>query len=242
VAALRRVIAVAMLGALIVAALYVYDYLTTAESFAITEVELRGLARIEDGDLRGKLADLEGENILLAQLELYEERLEMHPRVESVSMKRIIPDKIRCTVREREPVALLFADRFLEIDRHGMVMAEDEFTALLDLPIVTGVSGGEVQVGKVCEAPGVQGALEVLRAARELGGEFAADISELHVSHNGVLVRSLRDDRVLVLGLGNYESRLRRYLALRDTMERERPAKTIVDLRFEDQVVLRASI
>lgn len=243
VAGAKRIAMVLLLGVLIVAALYLYDYLTTAEALAIAQVELRGVTRIDDGDLRRMLADLEGQNILLASLELYEKRLEMHPRVEGATMRRIIPDKVRCDVREREPVALVFTDRFLEIDRHGMVMEDDDYTPLLDLPIITGVSNEDVQAGKICRAESVRGALEVLRVARELGNEDALDISELHVDASGVVVRSLENDCVLLLGDGDYESRLRKFFLLQDALERDGTApRRVVDLRFEDQVVLRGSI
>ena len=242
-AMVRRVLTVLALGVVIVGALYAYDYLTTCERLAVTEVEMRGVSRIDDSELRRVLADLEGQNILLAPLEQFEARLEMHPRVESAAMKRIVPGKIRCTITEREPVALIFTDRFLEIDRNAMVMEEDDFTALLDLPIITGVSPKAIQPGKVCTDGSVQDALEVLRVAREIGGEFASDISELHVSRRGVMVRSLKDDRILVLGQEDFKNRLRKYFLLQETLDyRTRKAKTVVDLRFEDQVVLRGGI
>ncbi len=242
-AMVQRVLTVLALGAVIVGVLYAYDYLTTWERLAVTEVEIRGVSRVGDGELRRMLEDLKGQNILLAPLEHYEARLEMHPRVESVSMKRIVPGKIRCTITEREPVALIFTDRFLEIDRHGMVMEEDDFTALLDLPIITGLSPKAIVPGKVCDTRGLRDALDVLRAAYEIGGEFASDISELRVGRGGVVVRSLKNDRVLVLGNEDFKNRLRKYFLLQETLDkRTRTTKTIVDLRFEDQVVLRGSI
>jgi len=83
----------------------------------------------------------------------------------------------------------------------------------------------------------------VLRVARDLGGEFASEISELHLERGGVMLRSLKNDCVLVLGQGNYEGKLKKYFLLQDTLEKEpQTARRIVDLRFEDQVVLRGEI
>jgi cell division protein FtsQ len=226
---------------LIVSALYLYDYLTTSEAFNVAEVELRGVTRIEDAALRRMLSDLEGQNLFLAPLDDLEKRLEMHPRIEKVDMRRVIPDHIVCDVTEREPVALVFTDRFLEVDRHGMIMADDAYTPLLDLPIITGVSADDVRAGRICEAENVRSALEVLRVVHELGGEFAGTISELHVGRGGVVVRSLENDRVLVLGDGDYENRLRKYFVLHDELARE-TTRRVVDLRFQDQVVLRGSL
>jgi cell division protein FtsQ len=240
-AAVRRVVMVLVLGVLIVSALYLYDYLTTSDAFTVAEVELRGVTRIEDAELRRMLSDLEGHNLFLAPLDDLEKRLEMHPRVEEVDMRRVVPDRIVCDVSEREPVALVFTDRFLEVDRHGMIMAEDAYTPLLDLPIITGVSGDDVNTGHISESEDVRRALEVLRVAREIGGEFASAISEVNVERGGVVVRSLENDRVLVLGEGDYENRLRKYFVLHDELDRE-TSRRVVDLRFQDQVVLRASL
>ena len=99
------------------------------------EVEFKGMTRVDASEIEELLADLKGQNILLVSLEAYEDRIKMHPRVERVAMKRVLPDKVTCRVEEREPVALIFTDQFLEVDRHGMVMADDEYSAILDLPI-----------------------------------------------------------------------------------------------------------
>jgi cell division protein FtsQ len=238
-AAVRRVATVLVLGVLIVAALYLYEYLTTSAAFSVAEVELQGVTRIDDADFRRLLADLEGHNLFLAPLDDLEKRLEMHPRIRRASMSRVVPDRIVCHVDERVPVALIYAERFLEVDDEGMVMEEDAFTPLLDLPIITGVSRDEVRPGGVTESRSVQSALEVLRAARSLGAEES--ISEVHVDSDGVTAHSLESDRILVLGDSDYEQRLRKYFLLRDTLDGdEASAKRIVDLRFEDQVVLRA--
>jgi len=238
----RRVLPVIVLGIMIVASLYLYNFLTTSQRFAVRQVELDGVARIDPADLERLLADLEGQNLLLAPLDQYRQRIEAYPRVEHARLVRIVPDRIRCTITEREPTALVFTDRFLEIDRHGMVMADDEFTPLLDLPIITGASARDVRPGRVCEAHGVRGALEALRVIREVGGDFAGRISEINVSGDNVVVRSLENDCVLVLGDSDFESRLRKYFLFEDTIDRDRAEKRVVDLRFEDQVVLRAGI
>ena len=237
--AVRRVATVLVLGVLIVAALYLYEYMTTSETFAVSEVELRGVTRIDDAEFRRMLADLEGHNLFLAPLDHLERRLEMHPRIRGASMSRVVPDRIVCHVQERVPVALIYAERFLEVDDEGMVMEEDSFTPLLDLPIITGVSRDEARPGSVTESRRVHSALDVLRAARTLGAEES--ISEVHVDEVGVTAHSLESDRILLLGDCDYEQRLRKYFLLRDTLDGDEVSPNrIVDLRFEDQVVLRA--
>jgi cell division protein FtsQ len=238
----RRVIAVFIVGVLIVASMYLYNYATTSARFAVGKVELTGLSRVDRDDVEALVADLAGQNIFLAPIDVVESRLEAHPRIASATSRRVLPNRVTCTIVEREPVALLFTDRFYEIDDEGMVMPGDEFTAMLDLPTITGVSTRGVRAGRVCEDPKVRGALEALSVCRRLGGEFAADISEVRVTAAGLSIRSLRDDRVLLLGDGEFEKRLRKFFLLRDALAGRADLARLIDLRFENQVVLRADI
>jgi cell division septal protein FtsQ len=241
-AAAKRILTVVVIGVLIIASMYVYNYLTTSERFAIREVQFRGMSRVDATEIEEMLTDLIGQNILLVPLDSYAERIKMHPRVERVSMNRVLPGKINCVVEEREPVALIFTDRFLEVDRYGMVMAEDEFSEMLDLPIITGLPKSAVTVGKVNSNPRLRNALDALAWCKRLGGGFADDISELMLSSRGVSIRSLEKDCVLLLGDSDYENRLKKYFLLKKTLAEREPSAKFIDLRFDDQVVLRGRL
>jgi cell division septal protein FtsQ len=238
----RRVIGVFIVGVLIVASMYLYNYLTTAPRFAIERVELAGLSRLEPGELERLVGDLRGQNILLAPLDAVETRLESHARIASVECRRVLPDRVVYSITEREPVALVYTDRFFEIDAAGMVMAGDRYTGLLDLPTITGVARDDVRAGRRCDDPMVRGALEALRVCRDLGAGFAGNISELRATQAGISIRSLRDDCVLLLGDGDYERRLRKFFMLRDELARREEPGKLIDLRFENQVVLRSEM
>jgi cell division septal protein FtsQ len=234
------VIGVFIVGVLIVASMYMYNYVTTANRFAIEKVELAGLSRVDSASLQRLVGDLRGQNILLAPLDVVEARLEAHPRIASVECRRVLPNRVVYSITEREPVALVYTDRFFEIDAAGMVMPGDGYTGLLDLPTITGVQRDDVRAGRVCEDPMVRGALEALRVCRDLGAEFAGNISELRATQSGISIRSLRDDCVLLIGNGDYERRLRKFFMLKDELARREETGKLIDLRFENQVVLRS--
>jgi cell division septal protein FtsQ len=236
------VIGVFIVGVLIVASMYLYNYVTTANRFAIEKVELAGLSRVDSAALERVVADLYGQNILLAPLDAVEARLEAQARIARVECRRVLPNKVVYSITEREPVALVYTDRFFEIDAAGMVMAGDSYTGLLDLPTITGIARSDVRAGRHCEDPMVRGALEALRVCRDLGAEFAGNISELRATQTGIAIRSLRDDCVLLLGDGDYERRLRKFFLLRGELARREETGTLIDLRFENQVVLRSEM
>jgi cell division protein FtsQ len=231
-----------MLGLLIFGAFQGYNYLTTSEKFAVRTVEVRGLTRVEPAAVERLVADIRGQNILLAPLEKYSERFSGHPRIRAAVFKKILPNKVICTVEEREPVALVYAGGFHEVDEEGMILTADELTDYLDLPIVTGVAQKSVKEGTYCRDPQLANALKVLAICKRHGGSFANDISELRVGDAGISVVSLKEDLVLLLGESEFEGRLRKFFLIRGTLAKKDEPSKLIDLRFDDQVVLRSGI
>ncbi len=238
-AAFTRVVTVLIVGSAIVAAMHAYNYATTADRFMVQNVEFSGLTRVATVELEPLIDDLAGQNLLLAPLESYAQRLTLHPRVRHAQLRRVLPDKVAVTVEEREPVALVFTGEFFEVDTDGVVMSRDSFTDMLDLPIISGIAAESVQPGRRSDSDELRSALIALQACHRYGGELADDVSEIAIAKEGVVIRSLSRHQVLVLGEGDFDAKLKKYFLLKDTMSTAERDARWVDLRFQDQVVLR---
>jgi len=241
-AMLIRLATSAVLGTLIVACFYAYNFLTTTDKLAISEVDYHGLSRLDTKEIDRVLADMHGQNILLVPLENYAARFAQHPRIRNAHFARVLPNRVICTFREREPVALVFSSKFLEVDQDGMIMNSDDLTNLLDLPIITGLEGGVIKEGKPCENEQLAWALKTLKICKTYGGRFANNISELRVSMNGISIVSLEEGVVLLLGSSEFERRLKKYFLLQNTIAKKDDSAKLIDLRFDDQIVLRNGI
>lgn len=237
-----RLLTSATLGVLIVACFHSYNYLTTTERLAVTEVEFNGLSRVDADEIEKVIADIHGQNILLVPLEEYAARFARHSRIRSAEFRKVLPKKVVCTVTERAPVALVYSNGFLEVDGEGMVMNSDELTDFLDLPIITGVDGTSVREGHLCGDTRLAEALQTLELCKKYGGRFADDISELRVGKRGISVVSLKEGMVLLLGKSKFEQRLKKFFLMRHTIAKTDEAARLVDLRFDDQIVLRTGI
>ncbi len=237
-----RLITSATLGLLIFLVFHGYNYLTTCEKLSVTTVEFDGFGRVDSVEVERLISDIRGQNILLVPLEKYEARFDRHPRIRSARIKKILPNKVLCTVEEREPVALIYAKGFLEVDEEGMILTPDELTDYLDLPVITGLDRKAVPEGAYCEDERLAGALEILSICKRYGGSFASDISELKIGNNGINVVSLKEGMVLLLGESEFENRLKKFFLIRNTIAQKDESAKLVDLRFEDQVVLRTGI
>jgi cell division protein FtsQ len=237
-----RLFTSAMLGLLIFGVFQVYNFMTTSEKLSVTIVEFEGLSRVDTTEVDKLVADIRGENILLVPIDKYEARFAGHPRIQTVRFKKILPNRVVCTVEEREPVALVFAKDFFEVDREGMILTSDELTAYLDLPIISGLERKAVNEGEFCDDARLASSLEILSYCKKYGGSFANDISELKIADNGINVVSLKEGVVLLLGESEFENRLKKYFLIRNTIAKRDESAKLIDLRFDDQVVLRSGI
>ncbi|MCZ6766864.1 MAG: cell division protein FtsQ/DivIB [bacterium] len=239
---ISRLVTSAVLGILIVGCFLGYDYLTKTERLSISKVEFTGLTRLDAGELEPLVADMPGQNILVVPLERYTARFDGHPRIARAEFKRILPNRVVCKVEEREPVALVYTNKFVEVDRSGMIMTVDRLTDMLDLPIITGLLAQDVPEGRVCTDPRLKDALGALSVCKRYGAGFADDISELRIETSGLNIVSLKDAVVLRVGGREYETRLKRFFLMKGTIESKKTSTKVIDLRFDDQVVLRAEI
>jgi cell division septal protein FtsQ len=113
---------------------------------------------------------------------------------------------------------------------------------LLDLPVITGVSGRTVKEGKRIGNANILRALDALRLCKERGGDFADNISELRIGDPGISIVCLEQGLVLLLGDSDIGKRLEKFFLMKSTIFERGESAGLIDLRFEDQIVLRAGI
>ncbi|MFM7736531.1 MAG: cell division protein FtsQ/DivIB [Alphaproteobacteria bacterium] len=112
-------------------------YFAAHRYFAVREVEVEGLERLDTAQVRVWLGMGEGSSIWAASPRVLEHRLEERPGIEHASVRRIWPDRLHVTVRERAPSAVLRqGPHAFPVDRSGMVFDEQPLRDV-DLPIIT---------------------------------------------------------------------------------------------------------
>lgn len=139
-----------------------------------------------------------GDNLLTLDLDRLKRDLELVPQIEEAALERLLPDTLRIVVRERQPVArvrgvLAEQGRLVPVtfflDAWGRVMPpvgadRPDLRAAWDaLPLVTGLDGAALRVGRDVDSPAVRAALEVVRAFPQspLAAEFtllSLDVAE----------------------------------------------------------------
>lgn len=204
--------------------------------FRVAAVEATGLFYVAEDELRA-LAGLDADASIWDSKEEWRRRLLSHPMIESVEIARRLPSTLLVAIEEAKPVALVASPLVMAVDRHGALLPIDPADPVLDLPLVSvlrpGPAGGE----------GLELVAREVEHVAQAAPEVFAVISEAHLE-DGLVTFYVGDSGLRI----RYpppisERRLREgIVAMNDALERfpERPLAE-VDLRFEDQVVVRAA-
>lgn len=214
------------------------EALQRMETFRVSEVEVRGARFLSEDSVvaqmqLGSVASAWGDT------GAWVERLLDHPMVKSAEIRRRLPNGLRVTIEERQPVALAATPVLEPVDGDGHRLPIDPTIHRLDLPIIAASAPPEGSTLFPQEVRALVGELEHLTAS---DAEFAGRISSLRMNPDGSIVASLVTPDVDFLLLSRTPSaRLREgEAALADAMGREPGRKpSVVDLRFADQVVVR---
>src|SRR5437867_8802006 len=151
--------------------------------FAITQIIVEDDGALTPQQVAAFAGVAVGQNLLSVDLNRVRRNLEMLPLVRRVEVKRMLPEKLFIHVDERIAVARLRGpgDAELLIDRSGFVMKPIRLTdgtvvkpqSVGPLPLLTGVSVADVQVGKPVQSEQVYRAPELLdRLQQALAGSF----------------------------------------------------------------------
>src|SRR5262249_1929278 len=156
--------------------LLVYDN----KAFALHELDIQTDGVIALDQLRRWAAVRPDENLLALDLARVKRDLELVPLIDSVSVERVLPHRLRIRIIEREAIAQITFPRqastggvelaVFHLDPEGCVMVPldpRQQTAPLNqpsdqLPLLTGVKTQELKPGRRVEAPEVQAALQLV--------------------------------------------------------------------------------
>lgn len=214
------------------------EALVEVEAFKVTEVRLRG-ARFLTHDDVVKVLDLSQGASVWDDTKVLEARVQAHPLVDDVTIHRRFPSALLVQVVEREPVALFPNPTLEPVDESGRILPIDPAFHKLDLPIIA--SAGDDGPGSLTPAGLRLLAGEVLRLA-QADPEFHSRISDLALYPRGDMRVRISDSPVTFqfrpgLASGRIQAGLR---VLSDAQARFDGGEVVeVDLRFEDQVVVR---
>ena len=237
--------AAAALGGLAAIAFLINHFLTSDARFRIAgsdNIEATGLTEVSRAELLPVFGEDIGRNVFFVPLEERRRQLEEIPWIEKATVMRLLPDRIRVSAVEREPVAFVRQEQQIGlVDANGVLltmpaamMAQRHYS----FPVVTGINAQDPMDARKARMA------VYMRLVGELdanGQHFSEQISEIDLTdpHDArVLMPEQNGDILAHFGQEEFLERYQHYRAHINEWLQQYPKLAAVDLRYEQQVVL----
>lgn len=171
------------LGGLSLALISGSQFLTSSPYFRLRNIVVTGV----NDDLREELIKIsglkEGESLFSLDPAIITRKIETHPWVRSVFLRKQFPHTLYINAQNEEPVAIVLLERMYLMDREGVIFKEFERDDSVDFPVITGLSTGETRNGAY-----LKGVASFLDALCSVDPRLSVkSLSEIHVEEDGAL-------------------------------------------------------
>jgi len=207
-----------------------------------SDIQATGLAEVNRAEILLVFGEDIGRNVFFVPLAERRKQLEQIPWVQRATVMRLLPDQIRISVVERQPVAFVrHGQQIGLVDANGVLldmpasmMAQHHYS----FPVVTGVDAGDPLPARKARMAMYQRLLSELDAN---GQRFSDQISEIDLTDPEdarVLMPEQGADIMAHFGEDHFLDRYQRYKAHIAEWRQQYPKLAEVDLRYDQQVVL----
>ncbi len=185
-----------------------------------------------------------GRNIFFVPLAQRQQQLEQIPWVESASVMRFVPNRLRIAIHERTPVAFARIGSHISlIDAGGNLMElapgpKHKYS----FPVITGMNANEPISTRAARMKDYN---ELMRQLDSGGARYSQDISEVDLSDSEDVKVMTADSTggVLVhLGNGNYLQRYKIYVTHVEAWRQQFEKLDSVDLRYDGQIIVNPDL
>jgi cell division protein FtsQ len=237
--------ALVLLGGLATTSLLLKDFLSSDTRFRIAgagNIEATGLTEVSRAELLPVFGEDIGRNIFFVPLAERRRQLEKIPWIEKATVMRLLPDQIRVSVVERQPVAFVRQGPQIGlVDSSGVLltmpaalMAQRHYS----FPVVTGIDSHDSLAQRKARMAVYQRLLAELDSN---GQQISAQISEIDLSDpaDARVLMPEQDSEILAhFGQDHFLDRYQHYKENIAAWRQQYPKLAAVDLRYDQKVVL----
>jgi len=206
-------------------------YLRLSPRFEVKKVLVLGWKRVTETQVLTQADVPNNANVFTVDLAAIRERVERMQWIRYAVVQRVFPDTITIKIVEREPVGLArIHGQIFQFDTDAVVLDYDASTGV-NFPILDGLQPKD-RAGNLRRANLYSRVLKELQSQNE--------VSEIHINEADEVAVVLSDEPIVVnLGVSDFHSRWIRYLELRSQIHEQYPETVEVDLRFQNQTILK---
>ena len=242
---LLLLVVLVVLGGFAASAYLLKSYMDRDARFRIAgagNIAVSGLTEVSRAEMLPVFGEDIGRNIFYVPLNERRRQLEQLPWVERATVMRLLPDQIRVSVVERQPVAFVrLGQQIGLVDANGVLltmsaamMAQRHYS----FPVVTGFDAHDPLASRKARMAVYQRLLTELDSN---GQRLSEQISEIDLTDSAdakVLMPEQGGDILAHFGEDQFLERYQRYKAHISEWRQQYPKLAAVDLRYEQQVVL----
>ncbi len=220
-------------------AFHAYLFLTSSSRFAVSQISIEGLNRLNPVSLLETMPPVEGQNLFLLDLEGVTDWLTAHPWVSSASIQRKWPNAVTIQVAERTPYARIQLNNIYVMDNFGILVTrtQDEFS---HLPLITGTSNETPQLGQQVVSDEILNGLKAMHNLNRLPFFVADPVTSVEISSSKLLTFSTEDQRLKIrMAADDVDAGFHNFRIILDALNPTRAGVEIIDLSFRNKVVIQ---
>ncbi len=222
---------------------WVYVRLLEDPFFQVREVEIVGCRKIEEEALRS-LALKEGmANLFAIRLKEVAKRVESHPWIDHVVVRKVFPNKIVIQVGERKPIAILQLDELYYIDAEGTIFSSVENGDGYNYPFLTGLTRQALEREPEETKVLLTKALEFLRISEKEKFSPLKEVSEIHMEKPfGIECFTKAEGIGVRLGKDHFGEKLRRLSVIWSDLQKRGYSPMSIDCSDLNRIVVKKSV
>ncbi|HKD83856.1 MAG TPA: FtsQ-type POTRA domain-containing protein [Terriglobales bacterium] len=179
-------------------------------------------------------------NIFFVPLEQRKKQLEQIPWVQSASIMRLLPNRLKIVIVERTPVAFVEINSHIQlIDAGGVIMdLPPNLATRYSFPVIVGISESEPLSTRAAR---MRIYVQLVKDLDSSGARYSADLSDVDLSDPDDVKATVTDPHgaVLVhLGSSNFLDRFKVYVAHVQEWRAQFQKLESVNLRYDHQVIV----
>ena len=224
-----------------------YDYGKRSWRFRIDssdQIEISGAEHVAHGQIMEVMGGDIGRNIFFVPLAQRKQQLEQIPWVESASVMRFVPNRLRIEIHERTPVAFARIGSHISLIDAGGTLMELALGGKhkYSFAVIAGMNAGEPLSTRAARMKNYN---QLVRELDSSGAHYSQELSEVDLSdpEDVKVIAADSNGEVLVhLGSGNYLQRYKTYVTHVQQWRQQFDKLESVDLRYDGQIIVNPDL
>ena len=208
------------------------------------QIEVAGAEHVAHAQIMEVMGGDIGRNIFFVPLAQRKQQLEQIPWVESASVMRFVPNRLRIEIHERTPVAFARIGSHISlIDAGGTLMelapgGKHKYS----FAVIAGMNAGEPLSTRAARMKNYN---DLVRELDSSGAHYSQELSEVDLSDPEdvkVLAADANGEVLVHLGSGNYLQRYKTYVTHVQQWRQQFDKLESVDLRYDGQIIVNPDL